>query len=320
MAASDGGAADSSPDLAPQSPLSTGGSTDASFPVTGQDHPTRIVVDSTNVYWLSAGTPDTTGTSNTGKVMQCAAAACIATQQTLASSQTNVSEIAVDATHVYWTTRYAVTSVPMGGTTVTTLASGQNGAYGLAVDANNVYWTTSTDVRMVAKGRRRHTDDARVRARALPSRVTTDGTNVYWTNSAAPQANAGSVMKCSVGGCSSTPTTLASGQNQPTWGIAVDGTNVYWIDSGPNVMKVSIAGGSPVTLASTALLPADLAIDTTYVYWTDSSAGTVMKVPIAGGSPTTVFTLVAPEGLAGGLRRTRHFTDISKGWVARIVK
>jgi hypothetical protein len=42
-------------------------------------------------------------------------------------------------------------------------------------------------------------------------------------------------------------------------------------------VKISLSGGAPATLA-TGQTPADIATDSTTVYWTDSKAGTVMKL------------------------------------------
>jgi DNA-binding beta-propeller fold protein YncE len=68
-------------------------------------------------------------------------------------------------------------------------------------------------------------------------------------------------------------------------------------------MKVALAGGSPVTLASAQSNPRAIAVDATSVYWANygigSNDGTVMKVALAGDSPVTLASgLYQPNGLA----------------------
>jgi hypothetical protein len=89
-------------------------------------------------------------------------------------------------------------------------------------------------------------------------------------------------MQVPVGG--GTPTTLAAGQAWPYF-IAVDATHVYWtnFDDG-TVMKVSLAGGTPATLATGPgqSYAVGIAVDATSVYWTQTSSccgGAVMKAP-----------------------------------------
>ena len=71
--------------------------------------------------------------------------------------------------------------------------------------------------------------------------------------------------------------------------------SVYWTNlNGGTVMKVALAGGNPVTLASGQVNPLAVAVGAADVYWT-TSTGTVMKAPIAGGAAVQVAA--GPSGL-----------------------
>ena len=81
--------------------------------------------------------------------------------------------------------------------------------------------------------------------------------------------------------------------------MTTDGTNLYWVLSNllagkPSLLKMPVAGGTPVTLAS-GIDAETIAVDATNVYWGNSGTdkapvGAVVKVPIAGGTPVTVTT------------------------------
>src|SRR5205814_7527236 len=134
------------------------------------------------------------------------------------------------------------------------------------------------------------------------SAIAVDNTFVYWTTARIPDAtqlptdvelNTGAVVKMPLAG--GTPTTLASRQGHPL-AIAVDPTNVYWVNGGTrepgtfnrhadgSTMKVPLAGGVPVTLASGQRGHDAVAIDATSVYWANyctrdnTRDGAVMKV------------------------------------------
>ncbi|MCL2448763.1 MAG: hypothetical protein FWD17_07450, partial [Polyangiaceae bacterium] len=63
------------------------------------------------------------------------------------------------------------------------------------------------------------------------------------------------------------PVALASSQDGPL-GIAVDSSDVYWTDqSGGSVMRVSIGGGMAVTLMGGQASPAGIAVDSAYAYY-----------------------------------------------------
>jgi hypothetical protein len=67
-------------------------------------------------------------------------------------------------------------------------------------------------------------------------------------------------------------------------------------------MKVPIAGGVPMTLASKLDYPSGIAVDGSNVYWvndgTSTSPGAVVRVPLSGGTPTTLASSVGPSAIA----------------------
>jgi hypothetical protein len=101
------------------------------------------------------------------------------------------------------------------------------------------------------------------------------------------------------------PTVLASDVPNPSY-LVTDGTYLYWTDfvqtdaaaALGRVMKMPVAGGAEVTLATEpGLFPAGLAVDTANVYWVDSQ-GTLYAAPLAGGAAVTLATGVGQSSIA----------------------
>jgi hypothetical protein len=125
--------------------------------------------------------------------------------------------------------------------------------------------------------------------------MTADGQNVYWTEWGDSWGSGnGSVKGCSVNGCPSGATSYAIGLTNPR-GIAVDSTNLYFatatyggVTGGIWSCAVGGCNGSPTLLAN-AGIPFGVAVDSSFVYWTDNDDGSVHKVAKTAGAQNVVI-------------------------------
>ncbi len=124
-----------------------------------------------------------------------------------------------------------------------------------------------------------------------PTKIVLAGGRLFWTD----DLPAGFIESMAVDG--SDRTTVASNQNEPA-SIAADAANIYWTDTyqymnnAGAVVQQSLAGGSPITLASrfTHGAPTEITVGAHNVYWAEYNAGTILAVPINGGSVQTIST------------------------------
>jgi hypothetical protein len=129
-----------------------------------------------------------------------------------------------------------------------------------------------------------------------------DSTNVYWGNQGQCQLDGGTVT-CSAGVvrvpiAGGTPITLAT-DTAPIFGIAVDATNVYYADQNNEIMSVPIDGGTPEMLAKTTNVVFDLKVGSGALYWT--YPGTPCDAGVCGdGVMAMPLDGGAPTTLASG--------------------
>jgi hypothetical protein len=215
----------------------------------------------------------------TGDVVQTTIAGSTSTKIWSGTNAPNA--VAVDATNVYVLQNNDLERVPIGGGTGATLATGQS-AYGLAVTGATVLWTTyngmDTVLSVPANGGTTSTFATGSGAPGTSSTVVvTDGTNVYWGDTASGATSGSVYAKPLVGG---QQTTLYQGPIE-VLGIAFDTTYLYVTGGQAGVvLKIPKAGGQPTTLASGQGWPYGIAVDETFVYWVNNNGGAnaVMRI------------------------------------------
>jgi hypothetical protein len=251
--------------------LSGGGATNLT-PSYPQNQPTSIVLDNQYVYWTDFGT---------NQVMRMTLNGLVA-PTTLQANQTGAYGLAIDSTYLYWT-QYNnagpsnAMRVPLASPTSapTVLLAGVNLPAFIAVDSTYAYVTIESDDYVVKVGLTSPFPVSQITAfQNNPYSLAIDSNNIYFTN----EATSGDVRQAPKTGNSSTQGTVLSAANTFANGIATDGVNVYFT-AGNSVYRCPVgAAGGAKPIASGQNGASALAVDSTSVYWTNSTAGTVMKL------------------------------------------
>jgi hypothetical protein len=184
-----------------------------------------------------------------------------------------------------------------------TMASGLPSAVTLAVDSTTLYFATQGSFTSGLDG---HAIERMPLAGGVPevlasgsevgtvSDIAIDAAFVYSVG-AGPDGY-GAVTKISVAG--GPLTTLAGGIGQAD-SVVLSGTTLFWNERNDAVVaSLSIAGGTPLQIATSPWHVSGIAVDDSYVYFTDDWSYVVQRVPLGGGSVTMLAPGDSPEGVA----------------------
>jgi hypothetical protein len=345
-APADGGSLDAAPDSSPTADAAVDSAPSDCVPLPTQDggypavtiiedsmtRPRAIAVDPSGIYVIT-GDGFGTGSSAVQRISFDGGA-----PTTLATADAGSEQLAIDSNSAYWVTSGGSSGdgnllrVPLQGGATTSLATVSNG-YAVAVYGSDVFFTdyypTPGSLLTVALDGdggaplQTQTSQLLIANDAVAASVAGE----FWlaaNNDGAGQLNVGQVWMAPPGG-GGEGKLLAQGQTAPLQ-IAVDDTNVYWTNQGDgmsihgSVVKVPIAGGAPVTLATMCDItsqPWAIAVADGQVYFTvqqDTTPWNIESVPAAGGPATLMSVSVAPMSLAVDAHNL-YFADSSLGAV-----
>lgn len=290
----------------------TGGVADCSAPTitaiaTEQADIRAIALDDTNIYWTTYVDSKKQGQIRTMPKAGGSVTILATTPQVVAK------ELAVDATHVYWS---GSSSVVLNGTTYkkTTIYSVIKGGglmaakelastfgaftLGFAIDQDRVYWLIPGDaVYSVPKA-----GNAGVTT-VLPH----DPKNIVYRHALAADQDhlyflEGAVQVLTMPSSGGVPALLATTMADPpvdTSTFALDGKRVYWGNAEVgHVTSVSKGGGPVTTHVAGKEFVSTIAVNSACVYWTTVGAqpDEVRAAPKSGGDPITIAQLTNQLG------------------------
>ena len=226
--------------------------------------------------------------------------------------------LAVDERRLYWSDGRSLLACDRSNCTGSTviLASGASGVTDIALDASNVYWTATGGsapgrVMKVSKNGGTPLDGGRsdgagasvdggsavagdspvqIATARWPYNVAVDATNVYWIEQVQPNSG---VLKAPIAG--GPVVQLAVSDPIEPMGIALDEDNVYFGNGEGTVFEVSKNGGRVnIVLSNLGQFPAGLATDATTLYVAASTK--LVSIPLGGGAARTLATGLAGAG------------------------
>lgn len=249
-----------------------------------------ILVDGGRLYW-----------SNEQAIVRCDKSNCADTTVTMAPLGGRVTDMAADATSVYWTEAEdvgagRVMKMDKDGVAPPSGAAGSDAAADEHPDGGA---PVTLPVQLAVSN--------------WPSNVAVDATNVYWIEQGQPAG----VWKVPLAG--GPAVRIARSDEYEPEGLALDELNVYFADGGGTVFKAPKSGGpATVMVAHLGLSPAGLAADATNLYVAASTE--ILSRPLAGGKVRTLAGGLAGAGSIAQDATSVYVTDDLGNAIVKVSK
>jgi hypothetical protein len=185
--------------------------------------------------------------------------------------------VAVDGSHVYWTTRDGTigrANLDGSGVEKSFIVLPGGWACGIAVGSGHLYWASNSS----GKLGRANLDGSNVQPSWMSPGmghgcgIAVDAARVYW-------ATDSGVYSMPIGAGPTTTISTATGDN---CGVAVNAVHVYWASGEGYIERDLITGGPATTIVKAPLSPCGVALDSRYLYWGTASSDTIGRSNLDG--------------------------------------
>jgi len=262
------------------------------FQLASTSQPSGLAVDKTHVYFTSPSLGNIGRVQRDGKCMPIApcpqAFVGAGAGDPLTGQTRGPTAIVSDGTNVYWTADAAgivvkrAAALPPGAMTTLGPAVSTNPGY-LALGGGKLWWTTGFGTTDPSPHLRTANPDGTALTTVANYQtpvstfkgrggVATDATSVYWASENGGVYHAAFNDPVCNEGTITAPACKAYGSASSPYGVAVDDSFVYWTEpSSGTVKKAPKAGGQSSFIATNQDLPQAIAVLDTFVYWGNAS-------------------------------------------------